>query len=184
MTRELAGDERGRGLAPIELVTVLVGVDRLAVRHVETDNPNVTDRRCNHALLRVVTIGQREDDVLDGAEAFAYEESDAVIRALSCVVREVARRGEVKMGKLRVLDLCFLEANDVRPHVAEPIQQARQADVERVDVPGRELQGTLRRFRATERARSAIGGRDRKPCPFDAVRCARVRAGAARYCFG
>ncbi len=162
------------GPAPVELVPVFLRTDRLAVRHVEVDDPDARDGRRDHALLFVREVGQRRHDVVHGAGAIAHDQRDAVVRALSGEMRLVSGRGEVLARKLAVLRLGFLQAHDVRPRGREPVEQARQAHVERVDVPGGELQGGLLRCAVEERKRrlgpviaalrsaSAAGARSRR----------------------
>ena len=112
--RELSLEERRGGPAPFELVAILVRVDGLAVRHVEIDDAHAGDGGRQHAFLLVGKLGQRRHHVFDCADAVAHEQRDAVVRVLAGEMRRVACRGELGARKLRVHELGFLQAHDVR----------------------------------------------------------------------
>ena len=58
--------------------------------------------------------GSASHDVVDGADAVAHEQRDAVVGVLPDEVRGVAGGGELQARKLRVDELGFLQADDVR----------------------------------------------------------------------
>ena len=68
---------------------------------------------------------------------FAFrEDGDTVMRALAMPDRTVARVFESARRKLLVARLDFLETHDVGTRLAQPVEYARQAPVDAVDVVG------------------------------------------------
>src|SRR5215831_14598779 len=139
MPRELRTQMRGGGPAPVELVAILVGANRLAVRHVNAHDARVADRCGQNALLLVLEPGNAGHDV-SNLQGWAREDRDAVVGALACEMRQVARIGKRIAWKLRVLDLGFLQTHDVRRVVGQPLDETRQPHRQRIDVPGDQLQ--------------------------------------------
>jgi hypothetical protein len=57
------------------------------------------------------------------------------------VVPRAAQLGE---RKLVILDLGFLRADEIGPCIGQPVEQVREADLERVDIPRCDAQAALR----------------------------------------
>ncbi len=147
--QDIAQIRRGRR-APVELVAVLVGVDGLPVGDVEIDDAHAGDRRRDDALLVVRKPGNAHGDV-GHRKPFAGEDGHAVVGLLPGEMRGVAGGRDVHDRKLVVFELGFLQADDVRLVRGQPRQQARQADIERIDVPGGEDHRAFRTDRSGRR---------------------------------
>src|SRR5262249_43740201 len=65
---------------------------------------------------------------------------DAVVGLLPAVGDAIAGRLDLGEREIPVLGLGFLQAGDVGPGSRQPVEQMRQPDLERVDVPGRQPQ--------------------------------------------
>src|SRR5690606_32396170 len=72
----------------------------------------------------------------------ARQDRDAVVGLLAAEHAAVAEAGQHVIGELRVLELGFLQRDDVRLRGLQPLLQMRQADVEGVDVPAGDFHGT------------------------------------------
>ena len=138
MLLDFAAQEARRGGEPVELVAIFFRSDGLAVGHIQADDAHAIDRRCQHALLHIVVIGQRGDHFGAGR---AGKKRDPVVGALSAKLQRVACGGKLHDWKLAVFKLGFLQPDDVRCVRGKPVQQPRQPDIKRVDVPGRDPQG-------------------------------------------
>ena len=76
----------------------------------------------------------------------------------------VAGTFDFRDGKLGILELEFLQADHVRLIGGEPIQQVRQADVQRIDIPGSQLHALLVLGRGLTGVAVGLGG---FPAGFD-----------------
>ncbi len=151
MTRELGAEPGGRRAAPVELVAVLVGIHGLPVRHIKADHPDAGDRRRDHPFLHIVEGGQCGRAIGRLTHLFADEERDAVVRPLARAMSGIAGLRELTVRELRILDLRFLQAHDVRALGGQPVEEPRQADRKRVDVPGGDFHEVSMLFAARPR---------------------------------
>src|SRR6185503_17720510 len=78
---------------------------------------------------------------------------------LAAVHHAVTRGLDFRERKIPVLGLGFLQANDVGLNAPEPVEQVRQAHLQRVDIPARELQAVMPLWRSRA---STLGSRPRK----------------------
>ena len=136
---------------PPELVCVFVGANLLPVGDVDADHAHVAYRRGDHALLLVVETG---DAVLHVADRFATQDRNAVIGLLAAEHRTIARRLKLGLREVGVLLLGLLQAQRIDRIRREPVQHMRQAHLQRVDIPGRELHGATAPAGATALAAS------------------------------
>ncbi|KAG1455348.1 hypothetical protein G6F57_015315 [Rhizopus arrhizus] len=126
------------GLQPAQLVVVLVGADVLAVDHVQVDHPQVAEGAGDDTLLLVLEAGNADLHVL---RRLTREQRHAVVGLLAGEHAAVAGGDQRRIGELVVLQLGFLDTDDVRAERLEPLLQVRQADIERIDVPRGDLHG-------------------------------------------
>ena len=120
------------GCEPVQFVPVLVRIDALAVGHIGADQAHAADVGADYPALRVIEAGDTADDIGGRLPA---ENGDAVIGLLARERGRVARRLEFGLGKTGILELEFLQAQRIRLVFAQPVQNLRQAYLERVDVP-------------------------------------------------
>ena len=130
---EIAAEPVRQGSQPAELVGELVAAECLAVRYIEIEHrePCRLDRK--HAALLV-----REPRQLGGehGDRFARQHRDAVVGALASMDAVVAERRQIGGRKIRIGGLGLLQRDDVRGGRRGPFGQLRQADPQRVHVPG------------------------------------------------
>ena len=120
---------------PVELVTVLVRVQRLPVREIGADHAHAVDCRGEHTFLRVHEIGQISDYLFDWQTG---QDRHAVVGFLPA---ECDRKpGRVKFGvrKFIVGEFGFLQAKHVAVCRGEPIEYVWQSHLQGVDIPGGE----------------------------------------------
>ncbi|KAF1858411.1 hypothetical protein Lal_00014922 [Lupinus albus] len=132
----LFADPRAQRVQPAHLVGVLVGTHGLAVRHVRADKAHAADGGGDQALLLVLVMGIVAHDVRDGQ---ARQDRHPVVRLLAAEHDFIAGRVDVRHGELVVRELGLLDAEHVDGVGGEPLQQVRQADLQRVHVPGCDL---------------------------------------------
>src|SRR6185503_8649452 len=70
------------------------------------------------------------------------KDRDSVVGLLPREYGRVPGRLDLHQRELRVLDLRFLQADDIRPGLRCPVEQMRKPDLQGVDVPGREFRQT------------------------------------------
>ena len=131
----LAEPDRER-VEPAQLVVVLVAADRLAVRHVGADDAGVADRAADQAFLLIGKMRIADQHL---ADRLAREQGDAVVGLLPGERGVVAGGLDLGQRERGVLELQFLQADDVRPGFGQPVEQVRQPDFQRIDVPARYL---------------------------------------------
>jgi hypothetical protein len=147
---EFGAHHRRERLIPLELVSVLVRIDRLAVGHVHPDHAHAGDGRGDDTLLLVREVGNSEREI-GRVESTPHQDGDAVVGLLPRIHRRIAGGRQFHRGKPGVLELGLLQADDVGAGGGKPVEQARQAHVEGVDVPGGENQGASIRLCTTSR---------------------------------
>ena len=90
------------------------------------------------ARMRIAGLPRQRAPDLDRIGP-AREDGDAVEAwLLSLPQRPVARVADCRQRKFVVVDAKFLQARDVRPRVAQPIEELRQPPANAVDVEGRD----------------------------------------------
>jgi hypothetical protein len=129
-----------QGRQPAQLVFIFVAADLLPVGHVGADHAHSVDGRRQHALLFVGEIGDVETDLLQRA---AGEYRDTVVGLLPVVRGAVAGGFQLGVRKRLVLHLGFLQAEHVRLRRRQPVEHVRQAHLERIDVPCRDLHASM-----------------------------------------
>ena len=132
---ELLGEPFVQRCQPGELVVVLIAADGLAVRYIRTDDAHTADGRGDQALLRIAKMRISADHV---GEFAACQQSNAVVSLLPGEGDLVTGCLDLGSRKVCVFELRLLEANDVGLLRREPLEQLRQANLQRVDVPGGE----------------------------------------------
>ena len=88
------------------------------------------------ALLFVLEAGNADLHVL---RRLTRQQRHAVVGLLAGEHAAVAGGDQRRIGELVVLQLGFLDTDDVRAELPEPLLQVRQADIERIDVPAGDL---------------------------------------------
>src|SRR5690242_8266813 len=131
---------RADRLAPRELVAVFIGIDDLPLRDIGGDHAKTSDRRRKQTLLLIDEIVDARHDIGD-VESLAREDRDAVIALLTGMECLIARGVERRDRKFGVLELRFLQADDIGSVRSKPIEQARESHVERIHVPACDLHG-------------------------------------------
>ena len=130
-------------LEPRELVVEFGSWLRVAIRQIETGDDDAVDRRFEIAALRIRDVaGQAAADF--DRFCIPREDRHAVPCALPGPERTVSGRRERRDGKRCVCRLQFLQADDVRRFTFEPLQKARQARADAIDV----VRGKLERLHA------------------------------------
>ena len=155
---EVAADAR----EPLELEDVLVGVDLVALRHVR-----VHDRDAIHDGLEnadVLVVGSFAEAVEDALRLAQRQRRDAVVALHAAKGGVVARIAEGVDGELVVLHLGLLQAQDVGPMLAEPVDDEGQASADGINVPGSDLHSSIRlpRVGASARRSSETPGSPRR----------------------
>src|SRR3569832_2044751 len=108
----------------------------LAVRHVDVQHPHLAVGRGEDTALVVVEIW----DILHDLVAFTLaQDRDTVVGALSRVQHPITRLFDLGGRKGLVDALGLLQGQYVRLGLRDPLQHVRQADLERILVPGGEL---------------------------------------------
>src|SRR5574343_876798 len=133
---QLFAEPDGQRVEPAQFVVVFVAAYRLTVGHVGADDAGVTDRAADQALLFVGEMRVAADDVMN---RLAGEQGDAVVGLLAGEGDLVAGRLDFGARKIVVFELQFLQAQGIRLRRSEPVEQVRQAHLQRIDVPGSDL---------------------------------------------
>jgi len=131
--------ERGE---PAQLVLELVRAHRLAVWEVAAHDAHTIDGGGDDALLLVLEAG----DVAHHAglvDRLRAQDGDAVVGLLADEDGVVAGGLELGDREGLVLELELLQAERVGLVGGEPVEDLRQANLERVDVPGGDLHASL-----------------------------------------
>ncbi len=128
----------GERLQPVQFVLVFFRFQALAVGDIGADDADAVDVSAHYALLLVGEFGDAEGRVFDDVRA---EDGDAVIGFLAAVDGVVAGFFQCVVGEFGILLLGFLQAEHIGFFGGDPFQHVRQADIERVDVPGGEFHG-------------------------------------------
>ncbi|MNN30596.1 hypothetical protein D3C81_1442500 [compost metagenome] len=136
MPLQFFGDPRVHRLQPAQLVLVFAGADVLAVDHIQVDHPQVAEGAGDDPLLLVLEAGDADLHVL---RRLARHQRHTVVGLLASEHAAVTGGDQRRVRELVVLQLGFLDADDVRAEVLEPLLQVRQADIERIDVPRGDL---------------------------------------------
>jgi hypothetical protein len=131
--RACVRDPPGESIQPFELVNVLVAADRLPVGDVRADDADSADCGSKEALLSVRVQRVAVDDI---GWAFLRQQGHAVVGLLSGKNDVIARSLDFLRREMRIIELRFLQTNDVRLRCRDPGKQLREANLERVDVPG------------------------------------------------
>ena len=139
---ELSEVPRERG-DPVELVEILARADFLSVREVgaaEADgvaSGGGSKKRAHEPLLVVGVARNIEFDRFQAAHgALPRDERHAVVGLLTREDRVEARLAEGFRGEKVVGELGFLKDERVGSGELEPLKHLRQADLERIDIPG------------------------------------------------
>ena len=139
---ELSEVSRERG-DPVELVEILARADFLSVREVgaaEADGVascGGRDKRAYEPLLVVGVARNIEFDRFRGAHgALSRHERHAVVGLLTREDRIEPGLAECFRGEEVVGELGFLKDERVGSGELEPLKHLRQADLERIDIPG------------------------------------------------
>ena len=145
----LALEVLGERIEPLELAREVLVPDVLAVGNVERGVLEVADPRGEQARAQRVLAGQSLAHHLD---RLARQDRDTVPPALAVGDRLVSGGGELGGGKVLVLELELLDADDVGLTRAQPVQHEVQPRPQAVDVPGgdahaRIVRGRRRPFR-------------------------------------
>jgi hypothetical protein len=122
----------GQRIQPCELVGVLVAADGLAIRYIGTDHEDSTDRRSDQPFLLIGMQRVAENDI---AWRLARQQGNAVVGLLPREGDVITRGLDLRLREGMVLELRFLQADDVGLLRRQPVEKLRQADLERVDVP-------------------------------------------------
>jgi hypothetical protein len=88
-----------------------------------------------------VVVDEAGDADADIGKRRPGKNRNAVVALLPGECRRVLRRLDLHQRELRVLDLRFLQANDIGLRLRSPVDQMREPDLEGVDIPGREFHG-------------------------------------------
>src|SRR4051812_3640318 len=143
------GRALGHRLVEAQLVGVRVGPDRAAVGDVGGHDADPVDHRLDPAGLVDDGLAAQAGGRLLDRQVVAREDRDAGPGARGVVDGLVPVRAELQMRELLRRRLRLLEAEDLGPVLVDELDHPRQADVQRVDVPGDDLHAT----RATSRRR-------------------------------
>ena len=109
--------------------------------------------------LLVLETGNADLHVL---RRLTRQQRHAVVGLLAGEHAAITCGDQRRIGELVVLQLGFLDADDVRAEVPEPLLQVRQADIERIDVPRGDLHGGILPGPALVDAN--LGWRRQSPC--------------------
>ena len=123
-------------LQPVEFVAVFFGIYRLPIWDVGTNDAYAIYRCGDDAFLRIVKTLDIKDDL---AQWQLAEYGNAVVGLLSVVHGVITRRADFGIRKGLVLLLGFLQTQNVRLFSGQPVEHMRQADFERIDIPGGNL---------------------------------------------
>ena len=118
-----AGERRQPG----KFVGIFFAADFLTVGHVGADDADAAGRCRDQALLRVGKIRVADGDV---DERLPCEQRDAVIGLLSSKGDAIARSLNFEARKFGVLQLGFLQADNIRLTYYQPFQQLRQTNLQ------------------------------------------------------
>ena len=120
-----------QGGNPFELVGILFGADRLAVRNIGAYDADAVDGGCDQPALLVIDSRQLGLDVCDLVHGVLPEQNGhAVVRFLPGKKAAVAGRGQRRHRKILIDELGFLQADDVDRLALQPLQQVAEADVQ------------------------------------------------------
>jgi hypothetical protein len=120
---------------PAQLVRIFIRARRLAVGRIKTHHAHIANGGTDDALR---IIGEVGDAMLHLAGHRAREDGNAVVGLLAAVHRLVTRGLQLGRGEIRILRLGFLQAHRIGLGASQPVEEVGKADLERVDVPGRE----------------------------------------------
>src|SRR5712691_2756522 len=125
---------------PIKLVTIFVGLYRLSVWNVGTNDAQTVGAfphgRGDDALL---LVGESRNARSDIGKRDARQYGDPVIGFLAGKSAAITCLLDLNDRELRVLQLGFLQADDFGRLPCKPVEQVRKAHLEGVNVPGCEL---------------------------------------------
>ena len=130
------GQPVAQTVEPQQLAVVELGADLAAVGHVDADHADSAARGRQHPRVALVRVGELAEAARDVVDTDARQDGDAVPLALTVVHRVVAEGRERELREALVGELGLLQAQDVGLGVPEPLLDARQAGLQRVDVPG------------------------------------------------
>ena len=106
---------------PLQFVIERRRADHLSVRCVNRKNAHVLDRCRDHSCLRIFAfVAQRG---LAFVQLVPGKNRNAVVRFLAVKDAAIACRCQCQLGKLIITALCFLQANDIRLFLRQPIKQ-------------------------------------------------------------
>src|SRR5690606_28614343 len=104
------------------------------------DDADIADAGRDDALLLILETGHAHERFSQWLPA---QDGHAVVGLLTAMQRLVARFAQCIIRKFAVLLLGFLQTQHVRLVGGQPFQYMRQADIERIDVPGGEFHAGL-----------------------------------------
>ena len=142
MSGQFVAEKFGQGGKPLFFILEFRAIQGFAVDAIDIDDAHAVDGGSDDAALRVVGQGgQAGVYVLRFAAA---DDGDAVVGFLAAPNAVPAHHLQGGGGEFVLVELEFLQGEDVGLMVGQPVLHLRQAHVEGIDVPSRDFHVVFR----------------------------------------
>ena len=142
MSRQFVAEKFGQGGKPLFFILEFRAVQGFAVDAIDIDDAHAVDGGGDDAALQVVGQGgQAGVYVLRFAAA---DDGDAVVGFLAAPNAVPAHHLQGGGGEFVLVELEFLQNEDIGLMVGQPVLHLRQAHVEGIDVPSRDFHVVFR----------------------------------------